>query len=261
MKTSTPSTTKARRALSVLSLAVGLSIAATSQLSAQTIINGGFANTNSLTGPNSNDFYYAGVTGWNLSSSSNSAWVELFTPSSGGIGHAYNIVPALTTSIPGGGNMVTFDTSIASYSNTSLYQTITGLTVGQQYSINFSQALSQQVNNNWASPVSGHWLVSMTDPTNPTGPALSGQTFNSNTMYANNATGLYTPWQTQSFVFTASKSSETLNFLSVGSGEPPDLSLANVSLSVVTVPEPNGALLVGVAGFLMIFRRRTQSRR
>lgn len=224
--------------------------------SAQSISNGGFANTNPLDGPNKNSLFYAGVTDWTLSSSSNAGFFELFTPTSGGIGYYYNIVPELTTSIPGGGNMVTFDAEATD--GVAFYQTITGLTPGQQYSVNFYQALNQQVNNGWASPVSANWQVAMTDPLNPTGPALSGQSFTSATMFADNSQSpiLYTPWQLQTFTFTASQASEALSFMSVGTGAPPDLSLANVSLTTAVVPEPAGSLLLGAVGFITLFRRR-----
>ena len=225
--------------------------------SGQSIVNGGFAHTNPLDGPNGNALYYAGVTGWTLSSDSNAGFIELFTPTSGGVGAAYNIVPELTTSIPGGGNMVTFDTEIAAFSNTSLYQTITGLTIGQEYAITFYQAFNQQTNNGYASPVSAYWQVTMTDPLAPTGPALPGQTFLSTEMFADNSVDpiLYADWQLQTFNFTASQEDETLNFLSVGEGLPPLLSLANVSIA--PVPEPGGAWLIVAAGLFVGLRRRS----
>jgi hypothetical protein len=129
-----------------------------------------------------------------------------------------------------------------------LYQTITGLTPGQSYTLTFYQAAAQQLGVGGAT--TEHWQVS-----------LGGQTLNSTTM-SNPSTG-FTPWNQQSLGFTATSTSELLNFAAVGTpqGLPPVALLADVSLTSVPEPASWALLLAGFAGLGFAGYRQSRAAR
>ncbi len=119
----------------------------------------------------------------------------------------------------------------------NFYQTVTGLISGKTYVLSFYQSAAQQfrVQNN----TSDSLKVS-----------LGSQTQDSPTMYS---TGAQTAWELVKMSFTASGSSEVLNFFTLGTGSPPIALLADVSL--IAAPEPStwammifGVAAVGLAG-------------
>jgi hypothetical protein len=128
-----------------------------------------------------------------------------------------------------------------------IQQQITGLTAGQTYTLTFDFAAAQLRDR------SG-------DTTEQLQVSLGSQTFLTDVL--NNSSHSATPWELETFTFTATSSSELLRFLSIGTpnGEPPMALLDNVSLTN-TVPEPAtwGLMLVGVAaiGASLRMRRRT----
>lgn len=141
------------------------------------------------------------------------------------------------------GNVVAIDGD-SNYS-TTLSQTITGLTVGDKYSLTFMQAAAQQ--NGLSGATTEQWRVT-----------FGSQTLTSTLM--NNASHGFVAWNQQTLVFVATAASQTLSFLSVGTpaGEPPVTLLNNVAL--VDIPEPRD-LAVLAGGFAMLLAARLRKRK
>ena len=165
-------------------------------------------------------------------------------------------------SSPDGGNYVTIDADSAF--ETALTQTVTGLTVGKQYTLTFYQAAAQQsgfdfpsVNNQRPCLATGtsrcvDWQVT-----------LGGVTQNSTNMILPNHQDV--PWQQQIMTFTATASSEVLSFLAVAdvaanSNLPPFALLDGVSL-VLATPEPDSFALVFSGLIAVPFLRRWLKKR
>ncbi len=154
----------------------------------------------------------------------------------GGIG-LYGIAASI---VPG--NIVADDSS--SNYQADIYQTINGLTPGGSYILTFYQAGAQQ--NGASGSTDEYWSVS-----------LGSQTQSSPDMTA--AQGGYTSWTEQTMTFTATSSSEVLNFLSLSeyNGAPPVALLQDVTLTAAT-PEPGylAILSVGMMGLIGAAVRR-----
>ena len=102
--------------------------------------------------------------------------------------------------------------------NEGFSQTLTGLTVGQQYTVTFSQSISDST---WATTGnSGHWNVT-----------VGGTNFDSASM-TTPAPGVTVPWQQQSFTFTAGNTSETITFTATEeNGARVDLGIDGISIA------------------------------
>ena len=148
---------------------------------------------------------------------------SLWGSNNGGV----NMIPATS---PDGGNFVALD-GASGYRGTGISQILTGLTVGQQYSVSFDWASGNQ-----------HGFDGAT--TESLQVSLGSQT--QSTSVVNNVNHGFTNWQKQTFVFTADGASDTLNFLAVGtpSGLPPVVLLDGVNFAAV--PEPGSLALVGI---------------
>ncbi len=135
------------------------------------------------------------------------------------------------TDSPDGGNFVGLDGS-KTY-QTSLSQTINGLTVGQKYDVSFDWAAAQQYGYNGATTEG--FQVSL------------GGSSQQTAIYSNANHG-FSGWMTQTFTFTADNTSDVLSFLALGtpSGEPPFSLLDGVKMSVSSVPEPSTLALMGL---------------
>lgn len=147
------------------------------------------------------------------------------------------------TNSPTGGNFLAAD---GAYEVAPIYQTISGLVIGQTYNLTFNWAAAQQYN--YSGSTTEQWAVS-----------LGNQTIS--TAVYNDPNHGFSGWMSESFTYTATSTSEVLSFLSKGTpnGEPPFSLLDSVSLTA-NVPEPSsvalffgGLVLVGVASR---FRRR-----
>jgi hypothetical protein len=82
------------------------------------------------------------------------------------------------------------------------------------------------------------------------------------TTVLNNVSHGFTGWQSQTFNYVATSSSEVLSFLAVGTptGTPPFSLLDGVSMNDVSVPEPTAivAMFAGTIGLGVFARRRTR---
>lgn len=128
----------------------------------------------------------------------------------------------------------------------SISQSVTGLVVGQSYTLTFSWAAGQ--------------LQSRTGQTTEQLQAsLGNQAFS--TAVVTDPSRSFTGWFTNSFTYTATATSEVLSFLSIGtpSGLPPIALLDGISLTT-TVPEPTSLALLGIPmiGASLLWRRRSQ---
>jgi len=129
----------------------------------------------------------------------------------------------------------------------AISQTISGLNVGQQYTVGFDWAAAQQ--HGFTGATTEQWKVS-----------LGGQT--QSTAVYNNANHGFSGWMHESFTFTATTGSEALSFLAFGtpSGEPPFSLLDGVTM-VAAVPEPETwALMLCGMGLIGGLQRRRRNR-
>jgi hypothetical protein len=146
---------------------------------------------------------------------------------------------------PNGGNFVAGD-SAATYAN-AISQSVSGLTVGQTYNLTFYQAGAQQ--KGFSGTTTDQWKVTFG----------SSPAQDSTLMHV--ATESDVAWNSQSMLFTASATTETLTFLAVGTpnSDPPFALLDGVSL--ISVPEPASIALLGfgIAGVAGLRRRRARA--
>jgi hypothetical protein len=238
-----------------VALAVGTSAHAT-----EFVQNGGF-ETLGAGAPASGSFefgasykYANGVANW-TSASSNAFNVYFvnngtatttdadtrFSPANGGE-HGQFLYSIPGGASPQGGNFVALDGD-GGY-NGAITQTVTGLTVGQTYTLTFDWAAAQYADRTGATTEQIQY-------------SLGGQTFS--TAIVDNASAGSNGWFTESHTFTANNTSEVLSFLSVGtpSGLPPVALLDGVSLTG-GVPEPAtwAMMLVGFGGLGALLRQR-----
>ncbi len=159
--------------------------------------------------------------------------------------------------IPGGGNAFLSD---ASYETQAIYQSVSGLNVGDTYTLRFSQASFEQAG--FTGGFTGNWSVGLG---NGTYNSTNYTTQQSSTMTV--ASGGAAGWTQQTMTFVANAASETLFFFATASAgaNPPFLLLDGVSLNDTTVaptgsavPEPSTLALtaIGLLGTVMVARRR-----
>ena len=152
------------------------------------------------------------------------------------------------TKSPDGGNFVAAD---GAYEVEPLTQTITGLTVGQNYAVNFWWAGAQQ--SGFSGPTTDLWTVGL----NPVGQSSDTQSTGTVSLPSHGFTG----WQQQTFNYTATSNTEVLSFLATGTpnGEPPFALLDGVSM--IATPEPSSFITMGVGALVlgMFIRRRVRS--
>ncbi len=152
------------------------------------------------------------------------------------------VLPATS---PDGGNFLVLDAA-SGYHGTGISQVLTGLTAGQQYAVTFDWASGQQ--SGYTGTTYEALQVSLGDQSQSTATVT-------------NVSKGFTPWQQQTFIFTADGATDTLNFLANGTpnGLPPMVLLDGVSFAAV--PEPASLAMVGIglaatAG-VRRYRRRT----
>jgi hypothetical protein len=145
---------------------------------------------------------------------------------------------------PNGGAFIGAD---GAFQDEPIQQTITGLVAGARYAVTFDWAAAQQ--DTFSGPTSSGWDVSLGAATQSTG----------NLAIGNHG---FSGWQQSTFDFIATGSSETLSFLSTGTGgaaEPPFSLLDGVSMTSVPEPSTWAMMLVGfgLLGYASFRRRRT----
>jgi hypothetical protein len=256
----------------IMAVAFGASAHAT-----QFVTNGNFSSVSTTSASGSFEFDPAApsgagtVTGWavvnpagetsynilyNTSTATTGAPVTRFGTSTA---QGLWALPSNTASMGIGSNFIALDGDRgdifgANAVQGELQQQITGLTAGTVYTLTFDFAAGQLQSRTGATTEVLDVSMSGTHGTQ------SFQT-DGGTPLAD-ATKSATPWELETFTFTATDSTELLKFLSVGTpdGEPPMALLDNVSL-VNTVPEPAtwGLMLLGVGaiGASLRMRRRT----
>jgi len=166
---------------------------------------------------------------------------QLWGPGAGG-GSVANGLPSTS---PNGGNYVGLDAAPA-YRGTGISQTITGLVVGRAYVLNFYYAGAQQHGFDGATTEQVQATLGSNVQTTPV---------------INLPNHGFSGWKYATMFFTATATSEALNFLSLGGpdGLPPFVLLDGVTLN--ETPEPGslalmfGGILGGV-GLLKWKRRR-----
>lgn len=143
-----------------------------------------------------------------------------------------------------GPNYIAMDADVL-FRGTGLSQTITGLVPGHQYKLSFDFGSAQE-----------YTITGVT--TEQIEATLGTQSFDTNTLTTPSQG--YDPFQSESFTYTATSSSEVLNFLAIGgpSGEPPYSLIADPTLSAVPEPASATLLLSGIAGLGWLRRRRAR---
>lgn len=148
------------------------------------------------------------------------------------------------TASPVGGNFVGAD---GAFQTGALSQMVNGLTIGDRYTLSFYWAGAQQWNFNGAT--TEQWTVKF-------------GTDSFATSVKNDPSHGFTGWQKEMVTFTATGTSELLQFLAVGtpSGQPPFSLLDGVSMTRA-VPEPASLALIGLGlGALGFAARRRKSK-
>lgn len=156
-----------------------------------------------------------------------------------------------------GGNYVLIDGDRDVPVSTTLYQTLTGLVVGQFYDVMFEQAAAQFTDR--TGDTTERWDVSLGgDPLNisPDGNFIDG-VHQLSALMDTPSQGFH-PWMSQTLRFKATKTSEILGFFSVGApgGLPPVVLLDGITIA--SVPEPETLSLLGI-GLLGILAARRQN--
>jgi hypothetical protein len=154
-----------------------------------------------------------------------------------------NAIPA---SSPNGGNYVALDAD-STYSGTGISQQLGGLVVGQKYAVSFYWAATQQ-----------HGFDGATTESVKVG---FGTNTPQTTATYNLASHAFSGWMSQTFVFTAKTTTDTLSFLAVGgpNGLPPFSLLDGVT--VTQLPEPAALPLVGLGLAAIPVVRKLRERR
>jgi len=201
-----------------------------------------------------------GSAGTNFADPTASQWVPISlwdSNTNGGL----NPIPDTS---PLGGNFIIAD---GAFRLTTLYQTVSGLEVGEDYKLSFYQAAGQE--RGFDGDTQEQWQVSwggslnttnsITLPngqiyTDPTEVISGGDVQLSEVM--NNPSHGFQDWQKQTMTFTATATSQLLGFLALGSplGQPPFVLLDGISLDKIT--EPNILLLILSGGFLLFISMR-----
>lgn len=214
-----------------------LAFSAAPTFAATNLVTNGSFEVNSIN-LGEKDYFAGKVDGW----SGGAALTFIDAPGTADDGSYLSVYGPFPATSPDGGFFVEADGD-PNYSD-AIYQTISGLTVGQTYVLDFYQAAGQQVG--FTGPTTERWQVTF------------GNEVQLSDMYSLPEGGVG-PWQSQRMTFTAQSASQVLSFLAVGTpnGAPPISFLDGVSLSAA-VPEPATWAMM-IIGFGMVggsIRRR-----
>ena len=166
----------------------------------------------------------------------------------------------LTATSPTGGNFVVAD---GAYRNAPVYQTVTGLTVGQTYRLNFWWAAGQQHTFDGATTEGWNVCFGTCDYVFPAGEDGVG-TFSGGEVYvtsaASNANHGFVDWKYESVTFTATATTQKLSLLAFGTplGQPPFSMIDGLNLDVVPEPSTWAMMLIGFGIIGATMRRRRE---
>jgi hypothetical protein len=148
---------------------------------------------------------------------------------------------------PGGGNFLAND---GDFDTGTVSQTITGLVVGAPTTVSFWWGAGVQ--NGYSLPNTESWTTSLC----PTSGCVGTDT--QSTAPYTLTTVDFSGWMQTTMRFIPTSTTEVLSFLAVGTGSPPFLLLADVS---VQEPEPGtlAVMLTGLVGLGVLSRRRRRS--
>ena len=236
----------ARRVLSIGLLSGLFGISAHPAMAQNLVTNGTFAVTGGTTSFQfgSGFSYSETLAGW-ATTGYNFVFLPGSTTAAGSAGSLSLWSPVtgaangFTNASPTGGNFVAAD---GDYQTFAITQTINGLAVGRTYAVSFAWAAAQQ--SGFTGATTEAWQVSL------------GGSSNTTTTYNNPSQG-FSGWMNQTYNYVATSTSEVLSFLAIGSpAVPPFALLANVSVTQVPEPASVAVVLTGLAGLLMVARRR-----
>ncbi len=213
------------------------------------VLNGGFESTTNGPGQIGWD---TSVTDWSTTSYSfiygagTADTTGVYSPEFGGSIYLWgpgagggSVNNGLTASSPDGGNFLSAD---GSYNNTTISQTIGGLTAGDTYQVGFWWAGAQQYA--YTGVTNDYWTVGFGSETQVT-PTVP------------NPSGSFTGWMHQTMTFTADSTSDVLSFFATGApGVPPFLLLDGVTLNAVPEPSTMSLMVVGALGLGAVYLRR-----
>jgi hypothetical protein len=243
-----------------MAMAIGFSAAAlvlfaTSAQANQLVLNGSFANNTGY----GQLGYNTSASGWTVA---NGGYTFLFSSSNydtTGVNGQYGNLALWGpnsgsnngfTAPPGGGNFIGMDST---FQVQPIQQTISGLTAGQTYVLNFDWATAQQTG--FTGGTFDNWEV-----------CLGTECF-STASEANPSKG-FSGWYGQTFTYTATGGSEVLSFLAQGSdccgntnSEPPFILLDDVSLTNTPEPGTFSLLFTGMIGGIAVLRAKMRLKR
>ena len=267
--TTLPETCAGRRLTAMLGAAAAiLCLAATGPARAALIQNGDFSSTTATT-------TYNGATVGTETTNSNLAGWQFTGCTASNCGFSFLATGNFATNgwydaqdghesfagtqpgaIPGSGNAFLSD---GNYGTQAIYQAVSGLKIGDTYTLAFTQASFEQ--SGYTGGFTSNWAVGLGNGTfNTTNYAVQ----QSATMTV--SSGGASSWAQQTMTFVANATTETLFFFATASAgaNPPFLLLDGVSLNDTTtpalaqVPEPASFALValGLLGTIVVARRR-----
>lgn len=171
------------------------------------------------------------------------------------------------TASPVGGNFVAAD---GAYLNAPLSQTVTGLTVGQQYAVTFWWAAGQQYGINFNGDTASGWNICFGTCAYTTSYDANGDGYATFTGVDSQIVGTgmvsvpehgFVPWRYEYLTFTATSSTQTLSLLAYGTplGQPPFALIDGIGLQAVPEPTTWAMMLVGFGLIGGVMRGRRQS--
>jgi PEP-CTERM motif len=252
-----------RNVLSAAALSAVVGAGAAPASAGNLVTNGGFEEVSGNADPS---FFLSdgagNVTGWTTSSNDDSNNILFASPTDVATRHdgaefGFWSTSSVTAS-HSGGNFVAFDGDPIGGAQQSMSQTISGLTVGETYTLSFEWAATQF---EFVNGPAGDWSGATI---NKIEVSLGGGVPQDTEVAPVGSKG-FTGWIPETFNFMATSISEVLLFVSIGapSGQPPVALLDGVSLTGDVpgpVPEPATWAMMGIGfaglGFTAYRRRR-----